>query len=201
MLRRTLLPMLHTFAVAAVLVWLVYWNCHASDRNGKRLVWSIRPKAPIYAGELIQKDRLEGGFTYVQGDGKWADTVSETAGRYGSTTLKGDTIDPEKLSFNLIVPPVEPGSIIAIIEVPSNHTAVLKPGMLLAFARLEDKQERIYPSVRQIRSGKPPPLRLLGITPKGNDVTSLVVEIPPCATQMAPSLANGQWRPIVLPLK
>jgi hypothetical protein len=200
MARWTFGPLLHTLAVAAALLWVVYWNWLASHDVG-RLVWTVRTKAPISAGESISKDRLEGGFAYVHGDGNRVETLSETAGSYAIQELTGGMIDRRQLSFNPLVPAVEPGSVISIVEVSSNHAAVLKPGMMLAFAREEDKRERIYPSLLQIRSGKPPPLRLLGITRKGNDVTSLVVEVPSCATQIAPALASGQWRPVVLRLK
>ncbi len=196
-MRTPALALLHSLALAAAITFLVVWNWDESAGLG-RFVWAIQPKAPIHVGEWIAKERLKGGLVRTDEQSEVAKTIAETAGMYGTSELTGNKIAKDDLSFHLVVRPVEKGSILAVVEVSSNHTAQLRPGMKLAFARTIDKKEEIFPSVKQIRSGKAPPLRLLGITPKANDVTSLVIEVPECAIPMAAALATGQWRPIVL---
>jgi hypothetical protein len=188
---------LHSIAAAAVLVGLVYWNWSAS-RSKTRLVWTVRAKSPIYAGELIPKDRLEGGLSYLGPDGRGVETIRDVAGRYGTADFTQGVISHDKLRFHVPVAASEAGSVFVAVEVGSQHTSVLRPGMLLAFARQDEKKQVIYPSLQQIRSGKAPPLRLVAITPKEKDVTSLVIEVPPCALPMLPMLAIGQWRPILV---
>jgi hypothetical protein len=198
MTARNVFAIAHSVGVAALLLFLAHWNWNQSVNQG-RLIWAVSPKANIPAGQLISKDRLQGWFTFFPTKDDRAESIAETAGFYGTAEISGKTIDKSILKYNLVLAKKEPDSIVAMIEVSSNHTAALIPGMLLAFAREgDDKKFASYPSVQQIRSRTPPPLRLLGITPKSGDVTSLAVEIPNCAIPMAPSLASGVWRPIVL---
>lgn len=167
-----------------------------------RLQWYVTVRSDVAKGTKVLAENLRFNLRWlpINADRPSAPhfftTPEQASGKYALEDIpSGDSLSEGNLATLAPADP-PPGGAIVSIDVKTNYTASLKPGMRLSFAQ----QKAMVPgssgaSKRAVRG-----LLLVSLAPSSRDpgVSTLSVEVPKGMMHVALLLATGEWRPIVV---
>jgi hypothetical protein len=191
-----------SLAIAALPIAGSWWvaSGRATVTEGS-MRWCIEAKTSVVKGIKLTDENVDWTIRRVKA---WEHCVSgakQAVGKYAVVNLmEGDLLKPEH--FSEFAPAKVPdGGAAVTVEVKTEHAAGLKPGMRLAFVQEKEKTTIMIPEAKKLTglqnaSG----FELLSITASQKDasVTAVTIAAEKSDLTYVPTLASGQWRPVIL---
>jgi hypothetical protein len=182
-----------------VLLVLASWQKAAPEDGQKprRLRWHMIAKQKILRGTRIGDDDVTWTVSRIPEDTPYVSAARFAVNRYSESDVEeGALLRPGELSVYAPAAATVNGAVVPV-EAKTEYTLSLKPGMQLAFVQ----GKVILPAVSDAAAGKAEPgFALLSIThsPRDAALTTLSVQVDEKQLKLAPLLATGEWRPVVL---
>jgi len=188
--------------ILALLLELLFLNWSGAKRctndGDLRLRWYASPRETLASGSLITKEQLRPRLAWVRSELDLM-PADEMIGRYTLNQISSGEApqdQPAKPGFTRLAahnPPL--GGAIVSVEVATDHSVMLEPGMAIAFA----KEKTVLPAENDLCRKHAHPMVLLAVTPSAHEpkVTALTVAVPDCCLDLIPALSSGQWRPVL----
>lgn len=186
-------------ALLLVLLSLNWSGAKRCTKDGElRLRWYASPRETLPSGSLITKEQLRPRLAWIRSELDLM-PADEMIGRYALNQISSGEApqdEPAKPGFTrLAAHNAPPGGAIVSVEVATDHSVTLEPGMAIAFA----KEKTVLPGPNDLCQKHAHPLVLLAVTPSARDpkLTALTVAVPDCCLELIPALSSGQWRPVL----
>jgi hypothetical protein len=192
--------------IALLYVLRANWHesCVRMESRKLRLRFYFTPRYVLPKGTLVQNSQLRPNLGLVDDRTQFLFDTKKIVSLYAQKQLNlDDPIQQKDLSV-FADSDAPPGGALISIDVPSDHSYSLQPGMQVGFVRVSSPPnqaaQEVFPRAKDPCARKHHPLILREITPSTRDAksTTLTVAVPGCCKEMVAILSNGQWRPVIL---